>query len=56
MSTEKGVRGLEEGITTDFSHSMDYASYLHLDVLLAGRSTRSAPPRRAAVHHPAPDQ
>ena len=37
MSMENGVRRLEDGITTDFSASMDYASYLHLDVLLSAQ-------------------
>src|ERR1700731_2495890 len=37
MSMEDGVRALEEGITTNFSQSMDYASYLHLDVLRAAQ-------------------
>jgi tryptophan 2,3-dioxygenase len=37
MSKEDGVRGLEDGIRTDFSRNMDYASYLHLDVLLSAQ-------------------
>jgi tryptophan 2,3-dioxygenase len=37
MSKEDGVRGLEDGIRTDFSRSMDYGSYLHLDVLLSAQ-------------------
>src|SRR5260370_40612949 len=37
MSMEDGVRALEDGIRTDFSRHMDYASYLHLDVLLAAQ-------------------
>ncbi|HEX3960567.1 MAG TPA: tryptophan 2,3-dioxygenase family protein [Trebonia sp.] len=37
MSMDDGVRPLEDGITTDFSASMDYAGYLHLDVLLAAQ-------------------
>ena len=37
MSMENGVRALEDGIRTDFSRHMDYASYLHLDVLLSAQ-------------------
>jgi tryptophan 2,3-dioxygenase len=37
MSMEDGVRALEDSIRTDFSRHMDYASYLHLDVLLSAQ-------------------
>src|SRR5258708_11638413 len=37
MSREDGVRALEDGIRTDFSRHMDYADYLHLDVLLSAQ-------------------
>jgi tryptophan 2,3-dioxygenase len=37
MSMDDGVRALEDGIRTDFSGHMDYASYLHLDVLLSAQ-------------------
>jgi tryptophan 2,3-dioxygenase len=37
MSTEKGVRGLEKEVRTDFSKSMDYGGYLSLDTLLSAQ-------------------
>jgi tryptophan 2,3-dioxygenase len=37
MSMDNGVRALEDGMRTDFSRHMDYASYLHLDVLLSAQ-------------------
>lgn len=37
MSTEKGVRALEDEVRTDFSQAMDYGGYLHLDTLLAAQ-------------------
>jgi len=34
---DNGVRDPDEGITTDFSRSMDYGGYLHLDTLLSAQ-------------------
>jgi tryptophan 2,3-dioxygenase len=37
MSTERGVRALEEDVRTDFTTAMDYGGYLHLDALLSAQ-------------------
>jgi tryptophan 2,3-dioxygenase len=44
VTTENGVRALEEGVRTDFSSTMDYGSYLHLDALLASQHPVSEGP------------
>jgi tryptophan 2,3-dioxygenase len=37
MSTEDGVRALEDEVRTDFTAAMDYGGYLHLDTLLSAQ-------------------
>lgn len=43
MSIENGARTVENGIRIDFSDTMDYASYLHLDELLTSQYPLSKP-------------
>ena len=43
MTRTAGVRPLEEGIRTDFSQAMDYASYLGLDEVLTAQHPVSEP-------------
>jgi len=47
MSTEDGVRPIEDGVTKDFSGKMDYGSYLSLDTLLSAQ-------RPISDHHDEP--
>jgi len=41
---EEGYRPLEAGVRTDFSETLDYAGYLHLDTLLSAQHPLSDPP------------
>jgi tryptophan 2,3-dioxygenase len=47
MAIEDGVRAIDEGMTTDFSTELDYASYLALDTLLSAQ-------RPISDHHDEP--
>ncbi len=51
------TRTIEASVVTDFSDRMSYGGYLDLPTLLGGAAADLAAraPRRAAVHHPAPD-
>lgn len=43
MAIEEGYRPLEPGVRTDFSGTLDYAGYLHLDTLLSAQHPLSDP-------------
>ena len=54
---ERNTRAIEDSVVTDFADRMSYGGYLDLGTLLSAQRPLSDPgaPRRAAVHHPAPD-
>jgi tryptophan 2,3-dioxygenase len=44
MSISDGMRGIEDGVRTDFAGAMSYGDYLQLDRLLSAQQPLSSPP------------